>query len=146
MLENKNFFILRNLLRLSKISFSKLSRNDIPKRILLIWGIPLVLFFPGALFSWGTHYLIMDRALEHFSMKFASGEVESESLDSFVRKEKVPLKVLFDEFAIWEESRGSKRFKKVEFHPEFASVLEFVKTARRLDSWKWKEFSPVRNP
>ncbi|EMJ59630.1 hypothetical protein LEP1GSC051_3017 [Leptospira sp. P2653] len=45
MLENKNFFILRNLLRLSKISFSKLSRNDIPKRILLIWGIPLVLFF-----------------------------------------------------------------------------------------------------
>ncbi len=143
MLENKKIFILPNLLRLSKISFSKLSRNNIPKSILLIWGILLVLFFPGALFSWGTHYLIMDRALEHFSMKFASGEVESESLDSFVKKEKVSLKVLFDEFATWEESRGSKRFKKVEFHPESASVLEFVKAARLNPTTRFLEVERI---
>lgn len=75
----------------------------------------LLFILPTALFPWGTHYLIMDQILEHPSMKFISGEVESESLDSFVKKEKNSLKVLFDEFAVWEESRGSKRFKKLNF-------------------------------
>ncbi|AKP24896.1 conserved hypothetical protein [Leptospira interrogans serovar Manilae] len=103
----------------------------------------LLFILPTALFPWGTHYLIMDQILEHPSMKFISGEVESESLDSFVKKEKNSLKVLFDEFAVWEESRGSKRFKKIEFHPETASVIEFLKAARLNPATRFLEVERI---
>lgn len=49
----------------------------------------LLFILPTASFPWGTHYLIMDQILEHPSMKFISGEVESESLDSFVKKKRI---------------------------------------------------------
>ncbi|MDV6234518.1 hypothetical protein CH379_002615 [Leptospira ellisii] len=87
-------------------------------------------FLPSAVFSWGTHYLVMDRSLDHSSMGYVSAEVPSESLESFVVKEKHGLKTLFDDFAKWEEERKSKRFRKIEFRPEQASVLEFLRAAR----------------
>ncbi|WP_246846787.1 hypothetical protein [Leptospira barantonii] len=85
----------------------------------------------------------MDRALEHPSMKFTSEEVASESLDSFVKKEKDSLKVLFDEFAVWEESRGSKRFKKVEFNAKSPTVVDFLKAARLNPSTKFAEVERI---
>ncbi|WP_246057549.1 hypothetical protein [Leptospira gomenensis] len=72
----------------------------------------------------------MDRSLEHPSMNYVSAEVMSESLESFVVREKHGLKILFDDFAKWEEGRNSKRFRKIEFRPEQASVLEFLRAAR----------------
>ncbi|AOP35928.1 hypothetical protein A0128_05365 [Leptospira tipperaryensis] len=103
----------------------------------------LIIFFPGTLFSWGTHYLIMDRVLEHPSMSFTSQEVTSESLDSFVKKEKDSLKILFDEFAEWERARGSKRFQKIEFRPDHANVLEFLRAARLNPATKFLEVERI---
>ncbi|WP_061248514.1 hypothetical protein [Leptospira noguchii] len=105
--------------------------------------LSFLFILPTALFSWGTHYLIMDQTLEHPSMRFISGEVESESLDSFVTKERNSLKILFDEFATWKESRGSKRFKKIEFHPETASVVEFLKAARLNPTTRFLEVERI---
>ncbi|WP_370739468.1 hypothetical protein [Leptospira kmetyi] len=85
----------------------------------------------------------MDRALEHPSMRFTSEEVASESLDSFVRKEKDSLKILFDEFAAWEESRGSKRFKKVEFNAKSPTVVDFLKAARLNPSTRFSEVERI---
>ncbi|WP_040913428.1 hypothetical protein [Leptospira kmetyi] len=85
----------------------------------------------------------MDRALEHPSMRFTSDEVASESLDSFVRKEKDSLKILFDEFAAWEESRGSKRFKKVEFNAKSPTVVDFLKAARLNPSTRFSEVERI---
>ncbi|PJZ58420.1 hypothetical protein CH367_05240 [Leptospira barantonii] len=112
-------------------------------RLSLLWIVSLLILLPGTLFSWGTHYLVMDRALEHPSMKFTSEEVSSESLDSFVKKEKDSLKVLFDEFAVWEESRGSKRFKKVEFNAKSPTVVDFLKAARLNPSTKFAEVERI---
>lgn len=112
-------------------------------RLGLLWIVSLLILLPGTLFSWGTHYLVMDRALEHPSMKFTSEEVASESLDSFVKKEKDSLKVLFDEFAVWEESRGSKRFKKVEFNAKSPTVVDFLKAARLNPSTKFAEVERI---
>lgn len=103
----------------------------------------LILLFPGTLFSWGTHYLVMDRTLEHPSMSFTSQDVVSESLDSFVKKEKDSLKILFDEFAEWERDRGSKRFQKVEFRPEQASVSEFLRAARLNPATRFLEVERI---
>ncbi len=130
MMENQKRETIKSLFVFVKISFSKSFRNNRSKGRVTFWLLLFVLVFPGTAFPWGTHYLIMDRALEHPSMKFVFREVESSSLDSFVKKERVSLKILFDEFAAWEEARGSKRFRKTEFHPESASVLEFLKAAR----------------
>lgn len=112
-------------------------------RFSLLWILSLVFLLPGTLFSWGTHYLVMDRALEHPSMRFVSEEVPSESLESFVKKEKDSLKILFDEFAAWEESRGSKRFKKVEFNAKSATVVDFLKAARLNPSTKFSEVERI---
>ncbi|MBM9576874.1 hypothetical protein JWG45_06870 [Leptospira sp. 201903070] len=103
----------------------------------------IILLFPGTLFSWGTHYLVMDRALEHPSMSFTSQEVATESLDSFVKKEKNSLKTLFDEFAEWELARGSKRFQKIEFRPDQASVPEFLRASRLNPKTKFLEVERV---
>lgn len=118
------------------------NQNIIMKRKVFVI-LSFLFILPTALFSWGTHYLIMDQILEHSSMRFISREVESESLDSFIKKEKNSLKVLFDEFAAWEESRGSKRFKKVEFHPETASVIEFLKAARLNPTTRFLEVERI---
>ncbi|AYV57606.1 hypothetical protein EFP84_16125 [Leptospira kmetyi] len=113
------------------------------RRSALLWIVSLIVLLPGTLFSWGTHYLVMDRALEHPSMRFTSDEVASESLDSFVRKEKDSLKILFDEFAAWEESRGSKRFKKVEFNAKSPTVVDFLKAARLNPSTRFSEVERI---
>ncbi len=126
-------------------------KAEFPKKINLpferIWqkviALFLILLFPGSLFSWGTHYLVMDRALEHPSMSFTSQEVMSESLDSFVKKERDSLKILFDEFAEWERARGSKRFQKVEFRPDHASVLEFLRAARLNPATKFLDVERI---
>ncbi|PJZ43608.1 hypothetical protein CH370_03290 [Leptospira kmetyi] len=113
------------------------------RRSALLGIVSLIVLLPGTLFSWGTHYLVMDRALEHPSMRFTSEEVASESLDSFVRKEKDSLKILFDEFAAWEESRGSKRFKKVEFNAKSPTVVDFLKAARLNPSTRFSEVERI---
>ncbi|WP_406600480.1 phospholipase C/P1 nuclease family protein [Leptospira sanjuanensis] len=124
-------------------SFSILFRKKIFEFGRKIWIFPLLFLLPQGVFSWGTHYLVMDRALEHPSMQFISQEVSSESLDSFVKKEKDSLKVLFDEFADWETERGSKRFKKVEFNAKSPTVLDFLKAARLNPATKFMEVERI---
>nr|WP_243397091.1 hypothetical protein [Leptospira kmetyi] len=125
------------------VSFLKSRIEKNFRRSALLWIVSLIVLLPGTLFSWGTHYLVMDRALEHPSMRFTSDEVASESLDSFVRKEKDSLKILFDEFAAWEESRGSKRFKKVEFNAKSPTVVDFLKSARLNPSTRFSEVERI---
>ncbi|EQA54051.1 hypothetical protein LEP1GSC052_2072 [Leptospira kmetyi serovar Malaysia str. Bejo-Iso9] len=125
------------------VSFLKSRIEKNFRRSALLWIVSLIVLLPGTLFSWGTHYLVMDRALEHPSMRFTSDEVASESLDSFVRKEKDSLKILFDEFAAWEESRGSKRFKKVEFNAKSPTVVDFLKAARLNPSTRFSEVERI---
>nr|WP_243397961.1 hypothetical protein [Leptospira kmetyi] len=125
------------------VSFLKSRIEKNFRRSALLGIVSLIVLLPGTLFSWGTHYLVMDRALEHPSMRFTSEEVASESLDSFVRKEKDSLKILFDEFAAWEESRGSKRFKKVEFNAKSPTVVDFLKAARLNPSTRFSEVERI---
>jgi hypothetical protein len=83
-----------------------------------------------SVFSWGSHYLVMDNLLKHPSMSFAQKTVKVETLDSFLKVEATQVKVLFDEYYSWLEKTGSKRFKRQTFDISNPSTTTFLKTAR----------------
>ncbi|MEK7690912.1 MAG: hypothetical protein AAB425_07815 [Bdellovibrionota bacterium] len=80
--------------------------------------------------SWGMHYLVTDRTLEHASMTFLSKSVEVQSMEAFLEQSKSDLAKLFDEYYGWLESRQSKRFVKVSFDPSQPTVKNFLRAAR----------------
>ncbi len=90
----------------------------------------VLLGFVQSLFSWGSHYLVMDNLLKHPSMSFTQKTVKVEPLDAFLKAEATPVKALFDEYYDWLEKTGSKRVKRQTFDTSNPTTATFLKTAR----------------
>ncbi|TGK18813.1 hypothetical protein EHO61_09525 [Leptospira fluminis] len=100
---------------------------------LLLFSNLLLLCFSPPLSAWGSHYLIIDRVLEHSSAAFAGREVDAEELEDFVSKEAGGLKEVFDGYYRWLEVKGAKRFKPQILDANVAKkrpLQEFLKAAR----------------
>ncbi|WP_232225670.1 phospholipase C/P1 nuclease family protein [Leptospira broomii] len=104
----------------------------------LLSALIMLLSFP--VFPWGSHYLIMDRVLEHKSVSYANEEVPVEELETFVSAEAKGLKGVFDDYFTWLKNRGSKRFLSYEFNIDAARkspLAEFLRAARLRPAHKF---------
>ncbi|MCE9500467.1 MAG: hypothetical protein K8R21_08215 [Leptospira sp.] len=81
-------------------------------------------------YSWGTHYLVMARSLEHPSMNYTLRKVPVESIEKFIVSEKDGLDKVFSGYYEWMAKRGSTRFNKMIFDPKKPDLTSFLKAAR----------------
>ncbi|GIX41324.1 MAG: hypothetical protein KatS3mg129_1057 [Leptospiraceae bacterium] len=86
------------------------------------------------LWSWGSHYLITLRSLEHPDMAFLDKEVPTEELEDFIKKEREGLYQLFKEYYEWHYKFNPKRmnpdYLKNPFDKEKADLQAFLRSAR----------------
>lgn len=58
-------------------------------------------FYSVSLWSWGSHYLITLRSLDHPNFSFLDREVPTEELEAFIKKEREGLYKVFKEYYEW---------------------------------------------
>lgn len=83
------------------------------------------------LFSWGSHYLVTDKALQHPAIaRQVLKKVKVESLDAFLSAEKDAVAAVFTEFYSYLEKKGSKRFQKIPFDTQKPDTKSFIRALR----------------
>lgn len=103
-----------------------------------IYKITLILlvsfFYSVSLWSWGSHYLITLRSLDHPNFSFLDREVPTEELEAFIKKEREGLYKVFKEYYEWHYKFNPKRmnpeYLKNPFDKEKADLQSFIRAAR----------------
>jgi hypothetical protein len=91
-------------------------------------------FYSVSLWSWGSHYLITLRSLDHPNFSFLDREVPTEELEAFIKKEREGLYKVFKEYYEWHYKFNPKRmnpeYLKNPFDKEKADLQSFIRAAR----------------
>ncbi|MCS7204714.1 MAG: hypothetical protein NZ853_03375 [Leptospiraceae bacterium] len=97
-------------------------------------GLVSLTFLFEDIYGWGGHYLITQKALSHPEFHFLDQEVEVESFEDFLAKEREGLYKLFKEYYEWlysyRPNRMNPKYLEKPFDKENPTLASFLKAAR----------------